>query len=73
MYKTFNIGSINDIHSKYPKKFKTLALKISQHYGTTFHTGWKLQDIGCNHHWVVDGSGKEVFNASGLGYKGRGC
>ncbi len=51
----------------------TLALKISQHFGTTFHTGWKLQDIGCDHHWVVDGSGKEVFNASGLGYKGRGC
>ena len=50
-----------------------LAKQISQHFGTTFHSGWKLQDIGCNHHWVVDGNGKEVFNASGLGYKGRGC
>lgn len=51
----------------------TLAKLISQHYGTIYHSGWKLNDIGCGHYWVVNENGKEVFNASGLGYKGRGC
>ena len=50
-----------------------LAQKISAHFGTTFHKGWSLQDVNCNHYWVVDNNYKEVFNAAGLYYKGRGC
>ena len=51
----------------------TLAKKISQHFGTTFHSGWALRDVNCNHYWVVDNNNREVFNAAGLYYKGRGC
>ena len=49
-----------------------LAKRISDYYGTTFHKGWTLQK-GCNHWWVLDLNGKEVFNAAGLYYKGNGC
>ena len=51
----------------------SLAKLISEHFGTIFHSGWNIDDVGCGHFWVVDENGKEVFNASGLGYKGRGC
>ena len=51
----------------------SLAKLISEHYGTIYHSGWGIGDANCNHFWVVDENGKEVFNASGLGYKGRGC
>ena len=35
-----------------------LAQKISAHFGTTFHKGWSLQDVNCNHYWVVDNNYK---------------
>jgi hypothetical protein len=51
----------------------SLAKLISEHYGTIYHSGWGIGDANCGHFWAVDENGKEVFNASGLGYKGRGC
>ena len=47
-----------------------LAKEISQHFGTTFHKGWSLE-YGCNHYWVLDTNGKEVFNAAGLYFVGN--
>ena len=44
-----------------------LAKKISIQFKTTFHKDWKVK-YGCNHYWTVDGNGREVFNAAGLGY-----
>ena len=50
------------------------ARLISQKYGTTFHSGWRIDGSEvCGHYWVIDNNGREVFNASGLGYKGRNC
>ena len=46
-----------------------LAKKISQHFGTTFHSNFSVKK-GCGHFWVVDSNGKEVFNSAGLHYSG---
>ena len=49
--------------------WQPLAQKIASHFGTTYHSNFKLVK-GCGHYWVVNGSGKEVFNAAGLGHSG---
>ena len=62
-------GYIRDSDTYCNVGWSQLAQYISKNYGTTFHKGWSLKQ-GCNHYWVVDQSGKEVFNASGLGNTG---
>ena len=46
-----------------------LARQVASRFGTQYHAGWSLKK-GCNHYWTIDGSGREVFNAAGLGYTG---
>lgn len=46
---------------------KELARRISQQFKTEYHSSWNVKK-GCNHYWTIDGRGKEVFNAAGLGY-----
>ena len=64
-----NKGYIRDSDTYCNVGWSQLAQYISKNYGTTFHSGWSLKQ-GCNHYWVVDQNGKEVFNASGLGKTG---
>ena len=42
-----------------------LAYKISKKYGTTYHSDFSISSNG-HHFWVVDSSGKQVFNSAGL-------
>ena len=46
-----------------------LAKQVSMKYGTQYHNGWTLKK-GCNHWWVLNERGQEVFNAAGLGRTG---
>ena len=48
---------------------KELARLISKQFRTKFNSSWSIKK-GCGHFWAVDGNGREVFNASGLGYTG---
>lgn len=65
---------IND-HNRVEINKKLLAEKISQKYGTTFHSDFVFKkDVygkGKTHFWVADSSGKEIFNAAGLGWHGK--
>ena len=72
-YWALNLGYINDRAWVIGIDKIGLAWSVSQHFGTEFHSGWDLQDINCNHHWVINEYGVEVFNAAGLYYKGNGC
>ena len=47
---------------------ESLAQKISQHYGTVYHNGYSF-GRNSHHFWLLNASGKEVFNAAGLGYR----
>ena len=69
-YWALNLGYINDKAWVTNIDGIALAKAISEHYGTTFHKGWSLE-YGCNHYWVLDTNGKEVFNASGLYFIGN--
>ena len=62
-------GYIRDSDTYCNVNSQTLAQYISKNYGTPYHSNWKAKQ-GCGHFWVVDGNGKEVFNAAGLGYTG---
>ena len=62
-------GYIRDSDTYCNVGWSALAKYISSNYSTPFHNGWSLKE-GCGHFWVVDGNGKEVFNAAGLGYTG---
>ena len=67
---SLSLGYINDLAWVTSIDGLILAKRISDHYGTTFHKGWTLQ-YGCNHYWVLDLNGNEVFNAAGLGFIGN--
>ena len=43
-----------------------LGRKIAEHYGRPFKEGFRIAQ-GAHHFWVVDGSGKEVYNSGGWG------
>ena len=45
-----------------------LAKQISQQYKTTFHSDYYIKD-GPSHFWLVDSSGKEIFNSAGIGWR----
>ena len=62
-------GYIRDSDTYCNVGWSQLAKYIAQNYGKSYHNGWSLKQ-GCGHYWVVNGSGKEVFNAAGLGYTG---
>ena len=46
-----------------------LAKQVSIQYRTKYHNGWTFKK-GCNHWWVLNERGQEVFNAAGLHYTG---
>ena len=56
-----------DTYCNYSSQY--IAQKISQYFGTTFHSNYNTKK-GCGHFWLVDQNGREVFNASGLGKSG---
>jgi len=62
-------GFIRDSDTYVYYGWQTLASKISQQFGTYLHSDLSPKK-GCNHYWVVDSSGREVFNSAGLGYSG---
>ena len=64
-----NNGYIRDSDTYVNMGSIDLARKISQHFGTVFQSSFSIKK-GCGHFWVVDSSGKEVFNAARLGYSG---
>ena len=64
-----NKGYIRDSDTYCNVDWSTLSQYIANNFGTTRHSNWRLQK-GCNHYWVVDQNGKEVFNSAGLGYSG---
>ena len=64
-----NNGYIRDSDTYTYPNFSELARKVSEYFGTALHSNWKLKE-GCNHFWVINESGKEVFNSAGLGYSG---
>ena len=72
-YWALELGYINEMAWVIGIDKFGLAQQVSQHFGTEYHQGWDLQDVNCNHYWVINENGKEVFNASGLNYKGIGC
>ena len=62
-------GYIRDSDTLLNVDGSTLALYISQHYGTTYHNNWSIVE-GCGHYWVNNENGKEIFNSAGLGWSG---
>ena len=48
---------------------KVLGQYISRNFKTKYNSDWSIKK-GCGHYWAVDKNGREVFNASGLGYSG---
>ena len=46
---------------------EALGRKIAEHYGRGFKNGYRIVH-GSNHFYVVDGSGREVYNSAGPGY-----
>lgn len=67
------LGYINEMGSIIGIDEIELSKKISEFFGTEFHSGWALQSSNCNHYWVINEKGKEVFNSEGLHNKGNGC
>ena len=53
----------------------TLAQRISQKYGTTYHSDLIIKKCvyggGSTHFYLVNSNGKEVFNSAGLGWHGK--
>ena len=44
-----------------------LAKDIAAHYGTTYHSEYQFKSSS-RHFWLVNSSGKEIFNSAGLGW-----
>ena len=68
-YWALNAGKIRDDCLLYVAGSE-LARQISEKYKTTFHNDYNI--IGNNgdystHYWLIDNSGKEIFNSAGLG------
>ena len=64
-----NKGYIRGSDTLLYKEAKALGSLISQQFKTKYNSNWSVKK-GCNHYWALDGRGKEVFNAAGLGYTG---
>ena len=48
--------------------YKDFARKISEKYQTEYHSDWKIKGLVYSKiYWVVDSTGKEIFNSAGLG------
>ena len=62
-------GYIRDSDTLLNVDGSTLALYISQHYGTTYHNNWSIVE-GCGHYWVNNEYGQEIFNSANLGWSG---
>ena len=62
-------GYIRESDTLLYKDAKVLGNLIAQNYKTKYHNDWSIKK-GCNHYWALNGKGKEVFNAAGLGYTG---
>ena len=48
--------------------WEALAQKIAQNYGRSLRHGLIRKGNG-KHFWLVDSSGREVYNAAGIGYR----